>query len=307
MPRDLIIINPRSNTGKAVQNINAGLQRSPKNVRRYYDNATKIILRPDQTMENPEVVAAFRKHNRIFICSGDGTINSLITSLAKHRLLHAVRIGVIPGGFGNAVAAMLGVDDTVHGLSLLKPLTPARKADLFATNVPSVPYITFCAGVGLEGEIVKTRQKTKHLSGLSYLIAGMTEVFRHKPGRFKLKIDDRSKISVLASSIMIANGPFYGLAKAAPRARIDDGLMDVRVFNQNLDFVLNLQPRHLNLYPVDNLSQMDIRAKRLRIKGKFSLQIDGDPVALEGPFETWVLPRKVNYLYLRKVDRPKKK
>jgi len=135
----------------------------------------------------------------------------------------------------------------------------------------------------------------------------MTEVFRHKPGRFKLKIDDRSKLSVLASSIMIANGPFYGLAKAAPRARIDDGLMDVRVFNQNLDFVLNLQPRHLNLYPVDNLSQMDIRAKRLRIKGKFSLQIDGDPVSIEGPFETWVLPRKVNYLYLRKVDRPKKK
>ncbi len=307
MPRDLIIINPRSNTGHAVQNIQTALLKAPKNIRQYYLNATKVMLRPDQTMEDPELLKAFRKHNRIFICSGDGTINSLITSLMKHRLIGKVRIGVIPGGFGNAVAAMLGVDTTLQGLSLLRPLTPARATDLFQTNVPQFPYITFCAGVGLEGEIVKTRQKTRHLWGISYFIAGVTEVFRHKPGRFKLKIDDRSKLSVIASSIMIANGPFYGLAKAAPRARIDDGLMDIRVFNQNLDFVLNLQPRHLNLYPVDNLSQMDIRAKRLRIKGKMSLQIDGDPAHFEGPFETWVLPRKVKYLYLKKVDKPKKK
>jgi diacylglycerol kinase family enzyme len=311
--KDLIIINPLSNYGKALQKIEETLKKSGESVRRAYEKADKIILKPDDRISDYSFGQKLIFYDRVFICAGDGTVNSLVTQIVKQGLDKKISVGVIPGGFGNAVARMHGVESIADGLKLLLPSTAFTRTDLFATNLEDCPYITFTAGVGLESEIIKTRHENKHLNVFSYLIGGVLAFIRSRRRSFKLKIDDKTKMTVMASGIMIANGPWYGFLKVAPDAKSDDGLMDVRIYSQHVDFLLNLQPKSFNYYPTDTLSLMDIRAKKIRIKGGKTAQIDGDPYELTKPLEITVLQKKVRYLTLLEVvpevkkDKKKKK
>ncbi len=295
---DLIVINPLSNYGKALQKIEEGLKKSSDGIRKAYKLADKIILKPNEKISDYSFGQKLLFYDRVFICSGDGTVNSLVTQIVKLGLDKKISVGVIPGGFGNAVARMHGVESIEDGLKLLLPTTLGTRTDLFATNLEECPFITFTAGVGLEGEIIKTRHENRHLNIFSYLIGGILAFIRSRRKSFKLKIDDKTKLTVMASGIMIANGPWYGFLKVAPDAKSDDGLMDVRIYSQHVDFLLNLQPKNFTYYPTDSLSLMDIRAKTIRIKGGTVAQIDGDPYQLTKPLEVTVLPNKIRYLTL---------
>jgi len=297
---NLLLINPAGNNGRALQTLEKAARESPREIRALYQACERIVLKPGQRLSEPGILDRIRARRRVFICSGDGTLNWLVTALLQNHLEGKVRVGIIPGGFGNAAAAMLGIQSTKAGLSLLAEDTPHRKTDVLATNLAECPYVVFAAGIGLEGKIVHTRQWAKWLSAAGYVLAAIWELFAHRRGRFILKIDGGTKLSVLASSIMIANGPYFGLLTSAPKALIDDGRMDIRLFHENLNFLLNLQPQNMSLYPVDNFSYMDIRAKTLQVRGRLTLQIDGDPVKATDFLELTVLPKRLQYLVPKK-------
>lgn len=302
---NLILINPAGNNGRALQALEKAARESPREIRSLFQASERIILKPGQRPSDPAILDRLRSRRRVFICSGDGTINWLVTALLENRLETRVRVGIIPGGFGNAAAAMLGIRSTREGLALLSPDTPSLKTDVLKTNLSECPYVVFAAGIGLEGKIVHTRQLAKWLSALGYVLAAIWELFAHRRGRFILKIDGGTKLSVLASSIMIANGPYFGFLTSAPKALINDGRMDVRLFHENLNFLLNLQPQNMSLYPVDDFSYIDIRAKTLQVRGRLTLQIDGDPVKSTDLLELQVLPKRIQYLIPRKhSDHP---
>ena len=98
------------------------------------------------------------KYKRIFICAGDGTINSLIETLTSKKLNNRISIATIPGGLGNAVAGMLGINNLKDGLGLLSPGTPTTSADIIKTNLKERPYILFGAALlspyGIKGAMV---------------------------------------------------------------------------------------------------------------------------------------------------------
>ena len=80
---DLIIINPASNNGKAHKNFRKQLKKSPDNIQQVINNADMIVLDPDQHISGIKNLGNYR---RIFICGGDGTINSLIRTCLKKKL-----------------------------------------------------------------------------------------------------------------------------------------------------------------------------------------------------------------------------
>lgn len=296
MPRNLILVNPASNHGQALRNLEKAVEKSSREIRHLYHRATLHVLQGEERVGDPAILDLIRRHKRVFLCGGDGTINHLVTAILDHHLADKVKIGLLPGGFGNAAAAMLGITDMAQALTLLRKGCDVRKTDVLRTNIPACPYVVFTAGVGLEGKIVHTRQRFKWLPLLGYVLAAVVEFFGHRRDRFTVKIDGGTRLSVLASSIMIANGPYFGMVTSAPKAKPHDGLMDLRLFHENLNFFLNLQPWNSQLYPVDDFSYMDIRARRVEIKGRLVVQVDGDPQEAPSPLKVDVLPRAVRYL-----------
>lgn len=294
MSKDLILLNPHSNNGRALKNFENALEKASDEIQSKVKQATMVHLK---SFEDINTVENFSSYERVFICAGDGTVNRLTQRIVEERLEKKIQVGVLPGGLGNAVAYMNGVTNMQEGLELFSETTPVLKTDLLQTNLSDCPYATFSVGVGFEGDIVRTRQKTKRwFNFFSYFLAGFIEVLRHKPGRYSLRVDGGAKLNVKATGIMLANGPFYGLMMAAPKAQVNDGFMDVRIFQDKITYLLNLQPRNLKLFPVDNLSYIDIRASSIRLKGVHNVQIDGDPFVCRGTMEVHVLREKIQYL-----------
>ncbi len=185
-----------------------------------------------------ELAAAFadRGFSAVVAWGGDGTVNEVASAL-MHR--DAV-LGIVPAGSGNGLARELGLDlgpraaldAAVHGrdrvidmgvlagrpfVNLAGVGLPASVADLFARRArrtsPAAPPAAqpTLLGRGLPGYVLATARRLIGYRGRRYtLVTGERTVERP------------------ALLVEVANGRQYGNgAVIAPRARLDDGLLDL--------------------------------------------------------------------------------
>jgi diacylglycerol kinase (ATP) len=185
----------------------------------------------------------------ILVFGGDGTVHRHLGALVKL----ALPVLVVPAGSGNDFARALdlhrksdslaawhrfasgGNNVRITDLGLITPLDPEGEAP-----APPGRYYSCVAGVGLDGEISRRanalpRWLRAH-GGYALSLPGALLGFR--PFRLKLSTpqsDDeaaeflpRSQQPVTAA--VFANTPVYGGGmKIAPKARMDDGQLDVCV------------------------------------------------------------------------------
>jgi diacylglycerol kinase (ATP) len=185
----------------------------------------------------------------ILVFGGDGTVHRHLGALVKL----ALPVLVVPAGSGNDFARALDlhrVSDSLTAwrrfasgggnvgtidLGLITPLSPAGEAP-----VPPGRYYACVAGVGLDGEISRRantlpRWLRAH-GGYALSLPGALLGFR--PFHLKLSTpqnDDAAgelllRNQQLVTAAVFANTPVYGGGmKIAPRARMDDGQLDVCV------------------------------------------------------------------------------
>jgi diacylglycerol kinase (ATP) len=272
-------------------------------------------LKPFQVGTNTEWViglpASSAGLDAILVFGGDGTV---------HRHLGAlVRLGlpvlVVPAGSGNDFARALGlhrVRDSLAAwrtfasgganvrttdLGLITPLSSAGEA-----SVPSGAshYFSCAAGVGLDGEIARRanalpRWLRRH-GGYALSLPGA--LLRFRPFRLKLRTSQgmgdteffpRSEQPVVAA--VFANTPVYGGGmRIAPRARMDDGQLDVCLIGDISKLKLvGVFPtvyfgRHLGIREVEYFT-----ANRARVETERPLDVyaDGEYVC-HTPFEAGV-------------------
>jgi diacylglycerol kinase (ATP) len=182
----------------------------------------------------------------ILLLGGDGTIHRHLGSLVKLGL----PVLIVPAGSGNDFARALGLNRVRamaawrdfcagHGKTReidLGVITPY--ADAGGAPAPHVAYYFCCvAGVGLDGEISRRANGLpRWLRGHGgYALSLVPSVFSFAPFPMKVSTRDAGRTdewvtrsdqpAILAA---FANTPFYGGGmKVAPRAKLDDGLLDV--------------------------------------------------------------------------------
>ena len=292
---ELIIINPQSNHGKSVKLFKRLTRQCSPDIKKKIKQAENIYLAPDQKISQLKNLEKYRK---VFVFAGDGTVNSLIKHFFQKKI--KVPIGVLPGGFGNAVSAMLGHGNKKKCMNLFNDKIKTTKIDLLQTNIKECPIAVFCIGLGLDAEIVHQRQKFLGLKSLSYLLATFQSLITFKKREFIFKISqDSLEQRFYGKQMMICNGPFYGLVHSAPDSIIDDGLMDIRCFNSAFHFLINSQPRNFNLINLNKLSSLDLRTDKMIIKNPHNIQIDGEPINhLPQTIKVTVIPKAINLLSL---------
>jgi len=183
----------------------------------------------------------------ILLFGGDGTIHRHLAQLVKLRL----PVLVVPAGSGNDFASSLGlrrVRDSLaawnqfcHGSANVREIDLGIISAIDRGEALSPPQYFCCvAGVGLDGEVSRRANKLpRWLRGHGgYALTLVPTIFTFAPFRMKVLTPAehaanagthwtvRSDQPTLLAAF--ANTPLYGGGmKIAPKARMDDGLLDV--------------------------------------------------------------------------------
>ena len=238
----------------------------------------------------------------VFAVGGDGTINEIVNGLAGSDVV----LGVLPGGTGNVWARELGLP--TRSLRHPQPLVESARALVPGTihridlGQANGRYFLQWAGVGLDAEvnrIMEPRTRTqKHLGAVAYVAAGVATALHMAGPRVRIWVDGK-RVYRQAILIVICNSQLYGaVARIAPGAHLDDGLLDVHVFagtgfgdalRATLGVLTGLHvrdPRH---------SMFQGRTIRIEPSRPLAVAVDGEPYSLT-PITCQVAPRALSVL-----------
>ncbi|MBI1289278.1 MAG: YegS/Rv2252/BmrU family lipid kinase [Flavobacteriales bacterium] len=160
----------------------------------------------------------------VIIAGGDGSINQVGQTLAGTD----VALGILPAGSGNGLARSLGI-----------PMNPKKAVQnlnnfhfrTIDTGLANGKAFMNMAGVGFDSAVCDAfhQQKTRGL--FKYFVLGVNLIWNYKLQTYKVTADGR-EFERKAWQIDLANSSQYGNdALVAPKALVDDGMLDAVVLN----------------------------------------------------------------------------
>lgn len=228
--RSLLIINPVAGQGRpheALSAVRAAL--------------APLVAETLITQSRGDAEAAARRaasgggFDAVLVAGGDGTVNEAINGLMSGRKPDApgLPLGLVPLGTQNVLA---------HELSLprgdLGALTGViRAGHTRAVDVGRVGerFFSLMAGFGFDAAVVRDLVlPVKEIIGpAAYALATMSALAAYRSTAVQLSLDGET-ISSEAYLIVVANASSYAFrhVKMAPFAAIDDGWLDVCVFER---------------------------------------------------------------------------
>ncbi len=168
---------------------------------------------------------------------GDGTINEVVNGLAGSE----TALGVIPAGTANVYAADVGIPTwsplRPHAVRMAAEIIHAghrRRLDLGRVQFADGRrrhFFMWC-GVGLDAAVSREvrSEDTRRLGLIAWGIASVMVAVNFMGHRGHVTVDRvRTRRRVLWT--VVSNGQLYGrLWRIAPQAKMDDGLLDMAVF-----------------------------------------------------------------------------
>lgn len=179
-------------------------------------------------------VAARGGARLVLAWGGDGTVNEVASAVAFEE--HTA-FGIVPSGSGNGLATELGVSRdpaTAIAQALKNPPRPIDAGELDGRLFVNV------AGIGIDAHIAARFNDPANVKRglLSYAKLTGPALFSYAPATYRITTDtEGTRVARCAVLVSIANGTQYGNnARVAPRARVDDGLLDLIVVEEHSRF-----------------------------------------------------------------------
>lgn len=229
----------------------------------------------------------------VWVIGGDGTLNYFINKFKNCN----IPITIIKGGTGNDFAWKLYGNCTVE-----EQISTILKSDKKAVDVGvcNNNYFLNGVGIGFDGEVLKSMKSIRWIGGhLGYLIVVIKKIFGFKEYKFNLKFDDKIIVGkFLLMSIFNSSrtgGGFY----IAPKALINDGLLDVVLCKP-----LSLFKRLINLPKIEKGNHLELpfihyyKTKKIIIECDDSVpaQIDGELIS-SSKFEINIIESQFCFLF----------
>jgi YegS/Rv2252/BmrU family lipid kinase len=229
----------------------------------------------------------------IVACGGDGTVNAVASALSGTN----IRLGIVPMGSGNGLALAAGI-----------PRHPARALEIiFRGNSSHIDGFTIngrfscmLCGIGFDAKVAEDFSRQPRRGLQTYIRVTMSSFLRASPYPFILESGGVS-FPLDAYFISIANADQFGNNfRIAPRARLDDGLLDIVVvrrtgrFRMLLAVIRQVMGRNaLETGPIgaNGKKVLYFQTGSLRIgnPARAPLHIDGDPKPSSAEFDIRVL------------------
>ena len=237
---------------------------------------------------------------KFLIIGGDGTFHEAINGFMKNKNLNLITVGFLPGGTGNSFMYDLNAIEYKQAYKkIIKNQT--KKIDILELKlINNIEYAFNIVGWGLVSDINILSEKLRFLGSQRYNIASLYYIFKRRLRKAEIIIDGKLRKDKYLF-IMCLNTIHTGKAmKAAPKALLDDGLLDVILLESSISTIQLIilltkifQGTHIHSKYVEY-----IHAKSLSIKPQENsiLNIDGEN-KLKTPIEISVLPKALNIFY----------
>lgn len=176
----------------------------------------------------------FEKYDAIAVSGGDGTLFETINGYFANKSAKRIPIGAIPIGRGNAFARDLNLlpekwEEAINAISSGK----TKMVDVgFCKTQKEQFYFINILGLGFVTDVASSAFKLRALGHLSYILGVLYRTISLKPYQLKIEIDgkqfERENVFVEISNTRYTGKDFL----MAPKAVIDDGLLDVILLNK---------------------------------------------------------------------------
>ena len=273
MKKALLLVNPVSGKQAAKQY----LFDIVNNLSLKYEVTVHITKSTEDLVETAKTTPL----TRIIVCGGDGTLSGAVRGIMDNPNREKIRLGYIPSGTANDVAATLNIPKSPSAAALYVVRNSAKPHDVGSFN--GRPFIYNASFGTFTRASYETPQDVKNIfGGFAYLLNGAQELLKLKGYDVTIEYDgtviEKKDITFCA----VSNSHYFGggLVKLpADYALLDDG---------KLELMTVVRPKHL--FDLENIvrsiAQKEfnnelitlIQAKEIRIRSSLPLSftLDGD-------------------------------
>jgi len=287
MSRVFIIINPVSGParrGRSAERVEIARRACE---RLAVESEVRLTERGGHAHELALEAAAAADVDLVIAWGGDGTINEVGRALV-HRTPSGgdvagapsgPALGIIPGGSGNGLARELRIP--FDPAQAIERAINAKVRQIDAAELGNRLFFNI-AGVGLDAHVAAlVATRVNHRGLLPYATAVIGDLVRFRPTEYWIEADGRA-IHAAALFVAIANSKQYGFgAHIAPRAALDDGLVDIVIVEDrrlagNLARVPSLFSRQVDRRT--GIHTVRARAATIRSREPMLFHVDGEAV-----------------------------
>ena len=234
--------------------------------------------------------------NFIIACGGDGTVNEVANGILRSG--NDVELGVFPSGTGGDFRRTIGMPSEMREAASALRTGKTKLIDVGKvtfvdhSDQPAERYFLNETSFGLAASIIGRVKGTTSLSWLphdgvrgraSFALSTLQEVVALGAIMVRVKIDDKEERTLQTVNFCIANARFFGGGmKIAPRAKLDDGLLDVINIGdiRTAKIILNAytlyRGSHLDLTEVKDTLAKKIEARPLDADQEIHIEVDGE-------------------------------
>ena len=226
---------------------------------------------------------------------GDGTVNEVSQALIGKDCSMAI----IPFGSGNGLARMLHLP-LQPPRAIKNILNKCRSKYIDTALVNGVPFVSI-AGFGLDAETADAFAKDGHRGFLTYSKIAVEKYFHSQIDSCTITLNDNVTFDSRPLMVTFANSNQFGYeAKIAPKAVLDDGLLDVCILKKPIlpaaPFVATqLMAGHIHFSPYFQ----SLQAKKIFVQRKKNavVNIDGEPIMMDKDLLVEIKPLSLRVLF----------
>jgi diacylglycerol kinase (ATP) len=287
--RIIILLNPTAKRGKARRLLKRALQV-------FRRENTQFDVRESQSSQHLMELARRAQEEKpdlIVSAGGDGTHHYVINGLYKSE----VPLGLLPMGTGNDYARAVGMPKEVGAAAAALLTGHVREIDLAHTGAAMYGCI---AGVGFDSIVTGyANQNARWLSGSpAYIWSLLCCLREYRPQQLELIADGKPFSEEVLFAVVGNNSSYGGGIRLAPRAKLDDGLLDVCIvpFISRLE-LLRWVPRAYRGEHLNHPRIKYLQARKITLRAASRMELFGDGEFLqELPATIEVAPRALRVL-----------
>lgn len=234
----------------------------------------------------------------LIVAGGDGTIEDVAAQLVGSK----TTLGVLPTGSMNNLARCLGIPLSLREACELIAMGVTRPIDIgrvLSNDKPDVEYFLEGAGVGLSAILLPAGHALEKGRWAALPLA-LRKLFDAKPEPVAIELDDQAPIHAYSQIITISNAPMMGKnIMIAPDAKMDDGYLDVAVFNEMTKTeLLQYFVAASNGSRAENPKIQYYRARRVRIHSNQDLEVNSDKDLIQAKrvLEIGIVPQALSVI-----------
>ncbi|MGQ9585773.1 MAG: diacylglycerol/lipid kinase family protein [Anaerolineae bacterium] len=225
---------------------------------------------------------------------GDGTVGEVAGGLAGSQ----TALGVLPMGTSNVWAKEVGIPSAPYFLhpqvraslgvgdpwlmQAARVLVEGRRVRVDIGRANGRPFLMW-AGVGLDAQVAEEvehyPEAKRRLGRLAFYLAGIYTALEYRGVRAEVRVDDE-RVTCRLIVAVVSNIQLYGgVVRISPLAQLDDGLLDVCVFQgigtlSTIRHILSVfAQRHLGDPEVD---RREARRVEIHTAKPLPIHVDGD-------------------------------